>query len=365
MNILFLSGRESAYPLNRFLIDSLRQFARVHVPAENGSGKSILRRSLLLTLLAAPGLAARRYDLVFVSFFGHFLMLPVGLLRRQPVIFHPFISAYETLVEDRGKYAPGSAPASLARRLDRFALHHADHILLDTQANIEYFGGQFGVDRSRFTRIFIGSDERLFHPRPNPAPAGRTVVLFHGSYLPLHGIDVIVHAAAALKSRSDIVFRLVGRGLGYERITSLAAELGLDAMEFPDSVPLEALPDVIARADICLGGHFGTSDKALRVIAGKTFQDLAMGKATIVGDTRANRELLTHGEDAWFVPPSDPAALAAAIARLADDPALRQRIGEQGARTFREQASLSVLAPQVRALVERVAGITTLRAGSG
>lgn len=362
MRILFLCGREADYPLNRFLIDSCRRFARVDVPAERGSGKSILLRSLRVALEGLPGLLTREYDLVFVSFFGHFLMQPLRLFRRAPILFHPFISAYETLVDDRGRYAPGSLPARLARRLDLMALHAADHILLDTQANIDWFADQFGLPPESFSRICIGSDEGLFHPRPKRKSGGPTVVLFHGSYLPLHGIDIILHAAAALNDRNDILFRMVGRGMGYERITRLAAELGLRHIEFLDRVPLPVLPAVIAEADICLGGHFGDSDKALRVIAGKTFQDIAMGKATIVGDTRANHELLTHRRDAWFVPPSDPAALAGAIAALADDPARRERIGASAAHTFLENASLQVLAPQVRALVEKVAASGRRRA---
>ena len=184
-------------------------------------------------------------------------------------------------------------------------------------------------------------------------PSDVCVVLFHGSYLPLHGIDVILRAAEELKGRPGIRFRMVGRGPGYPRITTLAGELGLGNIEFLESVPLESLPNLIAGADICLGGHFGDSDKALRVIAGKTFQDIAMGKPTIVGDTRANHELLTHGMDAWFVPPSDPAALAAGIAELAEQPELRRRIGAAAAETFRKHASMEVLAPQVKAVVEK------------
>lgn len=354
MKILFLCGREAAYPLNRFLIDSARSFAEVDVPVEDGPGKSILRRSLRVAVRAAQRMRRRRYDLVFVSFFGHFLMLPLALSRRTPVLFHPFISTYETLVDDRGRYGPASLPARAAFWLDRTACRRADHILLDTQANIQYFSTTFGVPEERFTRIFIGSDERQFYPRPRTGSTDRVVVLFHGSYLPLHGIDVIVRAAAALNHRKDIVFRMVGRGMGYGRITALAGDLGLQNIEFLDSVPLEALPDVIAGADICLGGHFGTSEKALRVIAGKTFQDIAMGKPTIVGDTRANRELFTHGADAWLVPPSSPEALARAVAVLADDPALRERVGAAALETFRASAGLEVLTPQVQALVEKV-----------
>ena len=106
---------------------------------------------------------------------------------------------------------------------------------------------------------------------------------------------------------------------------------------------------------ICLGGHFGTSDKAARVIAGKTFQDLAMGKPTIVGENAANHELLTHGYDAWFCPMSDPQALAEGIRTLAEDAPLRAQLGRNARRSFLERASLEVIQAQVRQVVEAMA----------
>lgn len=354
MKILFLCGREAGYPLNQFLIESLRQFSSVEVGRENGSGTSILRRSLRVFWQAAPKICSRRYDLIFVSFFGHFLMLPVGLLSKQPVVFHPFVSTYETLVFDRQRFTPGSLPARAAFWLDRAACHSATHLLLDTQANVDFFSQTFAVPTKRFSKVFIGSDERIFYPRPAAQNHDQVIVLFHGSYLPLQGIDVIIHAANLLKDHPKIHFRMVGRGPGYDRIHQLAQSMGLTQIEFLDSVPFEDLPVVIAAADICLGGHFGTSEKALRVIAGKTFQDIAMGKPTIVGDTPANWELLTHGYDAWFSTANDPAALAQGIKTLADDSALRASIGQQAHRTFMEKASLKVLVPEIKKMVEKL-----------
>jgi len=39
---------------------------------------------------ALPRLLFRRYDLVFVGFYGQLLVLPVSFLTRQPVSFSPF-----------------------------------------------------------------------------------------------------------------------------------------------------------------------------------------------------------------------------------------------------------------------------------
>lgn len=354
MEILFLCGREAGYPLNQFITECLRRFSNVEVIGENRPFEPILRRTLAISPQASRKFLSRNYDLIFVGFYGHLFMLPYGLIKRVPVLFYPFISTYETLVNDRKNFNGRSLPGRLAFWLDYAACHSATHILMDTQANVDYFSKTFFVPMERFSKIFMGSDERIFYPRPHEKVDDRIIVLYHGSYLPLQGIDVIIHAAHRLRDRSEISLRMVGRGLGYERIVKLSQELNLSNIEFLDNVPLQQLPEVISTADICLGGHFGDSDKALRVIAGKTFQDIAMGKPTIVGDTPANKELLTHEYDAWFSTPHDPEALANSIITLAGDEALRAEIGNHAHQTFKEKASLEVLVPKFKTIIERM-----------
>jgi glycosyltransferase involved in cell wall biosynthesis len=135
-------------------------------------------------------------------------------------------------------------------------------------------------------------------------------------------------------------------------VQRLARELSADNIEFCPPVPLARLPEEIAAAEVCLGGHFGASGKAARVIAGKTFQCLSMGKAVIVGENAANRELLTPGVDAAFCAMNDPAALAEAIQRLVGDAAQRQRLGAAARQTLLERASLPVLTAELRAIVQ-------------
>jgi len=71
--------------------------------------------------------------------------------------------------------------------------------------------------------------------------------------------------------------------------------------------------------------------------------------------TRRNdavQELLRDGESALLVNPGDPQALVAAILRLKNDPELRQSLGQNGQRAFRENCSQTVFAAALKRAIE-------------
>jgi glycosyltransferase involved in cell wall biosynthesis len=117
---------------------------------------------------------------------------------------------------------------------------------------------------------------------------------------------------------------------------------------------LNRLPLEIAEADVCLGGHFGASDKAARVIPGKVYQILAMGCPLIAANTPANQDLLSHGESAILCQPNDANALASAILALHRDSVLRQRLSERGLSRFREKASEAVITQRLKSIASQL-----------
>lgn len=365
MKVLFLTGREHIYPRNTVLLNALRRLGTVDVIREVHSA-SLLLRSLRVGLATIPKLLTQHYDLVFVGFYGHLLMLPVGLLSKSVVLFDAFVSTYDTLCFDRQVFAPRSPMGYLAFQLDRVACTLADGILLDTEEHAKYFRQMFSLPSERVHSLYLGCDETLFYPRPTPLH-NDFIVLFYGTYQPLHGVETIIRAAGRLIDQQGIRFRLVGDGLTLNRARDLTAQLHIRNVEFCSRVPLMQLPNEIALADVCLGGPFGKSEKAGRVVAGKTYQFLAMGKTTIVSDTPANRELLEDGGSVAMCPPDDPQALADTIRALHHDSARRQAVAVGGLETFRRRLTLDHLTHDlgkiIQSLPERRRG-STKRVGS-
>ena len=344
--VLFVSGRELNYPRNDLIIRALKLFTTVKPigPHKHLVSRSnyfqIIYQSIIGVIKTVIQTIQHNYSIILIGFFGQFLVPPIARLTKKPIVFDFFISTWDTLVNDREKIRKNSLLSKAARVLDQRSCQSADLILVDTQASLSFYHSRLGVSKEKMKVLFVGCNEDIFYPRNKSEEKG--LVLYYSSYMPLHGVDIVVNAAKLLEDQSDLHFRIIGEGQEYQNIQHLVRKLEVSSIDFIPTMPLADLPDQIAKASICLGGHFGASDKARRVIAGKTFQLLAMEKPTIVGDNDANRELLTHGQNAWFCKMNDPEALAEAILLLHKHDKLRKAIAQKGYICFKERASLEV-----------------------
>jgi glycosyltransferase involved in cell wall biosynthesis len=346
-----MSGRETGYIRNRVLLAALRTTFDVMVftpDLRSTPGRVI--SGLTKFVVRQP-----EYDVCLAGFYGQPTAIALSVLQQKPILLDAYVSTYDTLVEDRKWFGARSPGGRIARWLDQRSCRSAAHVITDTQANGEYFTETFGIPRNKISTVYVGCDETLFYPR-NGARAGeeRFEVFTYGSFLPLHGVDVIIEAARLLRDRPEIHFILGGDGRRRAYAERKVDQLGLTNVEFVGWIPLSQVPEHISRASICLGGHFSNVPKAARVVSTKTFQFVAMRKATVVGDNAATRELFNAGEDVYGVRMGNPEALAEAIRVLADDERLRQRIAQGGYEVFQQRLSTGIIAKQLSAIVEGV-----------
>jgi glycosyltransferase involved in cell wall biosynthesis len=358
MRILFLAGRELSYSRNDVVVRALRRLGTVEAIGPRQAG-SVSLNSLRTFLKAWPRLLTQRYEFIFVGFYGHFLMLPVSVLARAPVVFDAFLSTYDTLCLDRQTYAPTSVPGRLAFWLDQSTARRARRVLLDTPQHIDFFHQTFGVSREKFVALPVGCNEDVFFPRPQTSGDNTTRVLYYTTFLPLHGAEVVVRAAAQLRGEAGLQFTLLGDGPEYVRVRRLAEHLQVDNVTFVRPVPVDQLPQHIAQAAVCLGGHFGTNGKAARVIPGKVYQILAMARPMVAADSPANRRLLTPGLTAELCSAGDPQALAEAILQLKRDPDRRRHLAQAGRALFTEQCSERVITHELGRLIQQLTPAVT------
>lgn len=186
---------------------------------------------------------------------------------------------------------------------------------------------------------------------PSPVPAGRDgatprpvdsralVVGCVGRLSPWKGQHVLLRAVAAAFPQDTAHVRIVGAALFGEdaydaSLRELTAELGLcDRVVmtgFVDDVPAE-----LARMDVLV--HCSTTPEPFGQVV---VQGMAAGLPVVAADAGGPAEIIDDGRTGLLTPPGDVAALAAALRRLHEDPALRRQLGDAGrdeARRYRPE----------------------------
>ncbi|MEM4282389.1 MAG: glycosyltransferase family 4 protein [Candidatus Woesearchaeota archaeon] len=317
--------------------------------------KGLKKNGILVDLFLpkGPGLLkyakiARRilsidYDYLLVT--GKISLMIAVLLKpihRKPIIFDAFISDYDTLVIDRKLVRKGSIKAQFLWWGDKLSCTLADLVILDTQEHIDYFVSEFGLPKEKFKAILIGADDDIFVPMKRMQKSKKFVVLFHGTFIPLQGIEHIIKAAKLLEKDEDILFELVGDGQTFSAARALANELKVKNVVFRGMMQIQEIPKRISNADVCLG-IFGTTPKAYRVIPNKFYEAIAMGKPVITADTPAIRRIFKNGENCLLCEAGSAHSLAKAVVLLKKNPLLRKKIANAAIAKFKKECSPKVI----------------------
>jgi glycosyltransferase involved in cell wall biosynthesis len=295
-----------------------------------------------------------KYDILFIGNSGpsNFLPLFAQIITKKPVVWEPLFSIYDNYIFDR-KFAPRySVKALYYFIMDWVGGHTADAVVLDTDEDCKYFSETFHVRRDKCLRVLIGADTNAFVPMVVPKEGTRFEVEYHGKYIPVQGIDVIVRAAKLLEDDRDIHFTMIGSGQAYKETVALAESLKTTNITFLPFMPVAELRPYIARADVCFG-LVGDVPRVVRAIPNKLYEAAAMGKVTINADTVALREVFTPGVDVIAVPQGNHEAVAKAIRELKVSGSAKE-LGENARKTLHEKVSFAKIGEELKIVFDYV-----------
>jgi glycosyltransferase involved in cell wall biosynthesis len=272
--------------------------------------------------------------------------------RRKgvPLVFDPLISAYDKQVFERRKFAEDSAAARTLLMRERREFSPADLVIADTTSHAAFFRDTLGVPAGKLAVVYVGAEEALFKPAAKTVAAQDVEVLFYGSYIPLHGAETIVEAARRYDGPAAR-WVMLGSGPALGHCKELAE--GVGRLTFEPPIPYARLCGRIQQADILLG-VFGTTPKAGRVMPNKVFQSLAAGRPVLTRESDAYPAEARASEGLGFVPPGDPSALAAAVARWAGNRDALARRGTAARELYEKCFSASVIRKQLDAALSRL-----------
>jgi len=331
MRVCFIGAYDPEYPRNTVIRKGLRLNGVEVLECRLRPGyKFWLRYPLLLSQYIS---SYAKHDILFVPEFRQKdvpLAKMLSLFTSKKVVFDPLSPRYETKITDWKRKPPDSWQARWNFLIDSWSLKLSDRILADTQAHKDYYCQKYNLPPGKIEVLPVGYDDDLYQPSGIVKKENGFTVLFFGSFLPLHGVDVITQSAKIVSGKDpSIQFIIIGSGQTMPLAETLASELGLNNIEFEGWLPQSMLPKKIASSDVCLG-IFGKTEKARRVVAHKIFQSLGMRKPLITTRTPAVEEFFSHRENIFLIPEPHPELLAQAILELRRDLDLRERIAERG-----------------------------------
>ena len=344
-----LSYRDPRYIRTLSLLNGLALLPDVEVYVAINQSKGLWR--YIDTLFQVWRIKRRYYpDCYLLGFRGHELFwLLRWLIGRKPLIFDSLMSPHSALRDDRKLGWLGSVISHPWYFLEKAILHQADSVLTDTRLHVEFLADHFNLCRSSIYAVPIGALDRLPIDSNRSEPSDKKFnVLFYGSFLPLHGIAIILRAAAMLR-HLPIFFTFIGGGGSslrqFQRWCQLLQLQNYHHLRWVDFDSL--LDEYIAEAALCLGGPFGDTPQARRVVTGKTVQCLAMQRATVIGDIAEDFGFIDK-YNCLLVRQGDPAALASVIewAYLNQDQLLI--IGKRGHELYQEGFSEVRIAHQLK-----------------
>lgn len=341
-----VSYRDPAYVRTRTFKAALASIENCRVFDATNRKRGFLR--YLETLKKVMVIRWRHNPQVYLlGFRGHELFWPIRLLTIGKVlIFDEFMSPSDALISEKKAGFVGQVIGILAYPFEWLCLRFSKRVLTDTESHKRFIANRFGIAIQRIDVVYVGAIPANDSPIESE-PSSPLSVLFYGTFLPLHGIDILLRACKLLEEY-DIEFRIIGgQGKSLQRFEKLKGDLQLHNVRHDRWVDFDKLQSVeIPNADLCLGGPFGGTSQARRVITGKSFQFLSQGKPTVIGridDDAGFRDK----ENCFLVEQSNPESLAQAILWALDNRARLPGIGENGRCLFNERFSPAALGEQL------------------
>jgi colanic acid biosynthesis glycosyl transferase WcaI len=234
----------------------------------------------------------------------------------------------------------GSQNSPLHRSLAKiagFLYRSCDRLVVVTPAFKDYLIEHWRVPQEKIFVVENGVETSLFRRlAPNLAirrelgAEGKFVASYIGTMGNAHGLETLLEAATLLCERAPkILFLLVGEGAEKARIVSLARSRGLTNVRFVDQKAREKIPAYITASDACLV-LLKRTELFKTVLPTKMLEFMSCARPVILGVDGHARKVLEEANAGIFITPEDPAALADAVMRLADDPALGESLGRNG-----------------------------------
>lgn len=335
MKVLFSCSDKPTISRNRFHRKTLEE--RFEYTECISEGKTYATR--IPSILSRLPFKMLGKDFYFVSYMGHFLVIFMRLFTKKPIVFDFYLSIFDMMCNDRKVYTPDSLLGKITYWIEKKSLEKADYVIVDTHKLIESLSNMYGVSKDKFVRVPLTINEDNVVKKEVERYKEQFTVLYVGSYIPLHGTEVIMEAANLLQEKDEDIFILmIGQGPDHEKCKALAEKYDLKNIEFKGFMTLEELNYYYNATDINLG-LFSVGERANSVVLNKTNDSFRVGKPHLTLETDAMKEAFTDNEDIFYVKDNKPVTLTDKIIEIKNNPDLVESVGKNASQSYVDKLS--------------------------
>lgn len=186
----------------------------------------------------------------------------------------------------------------------------------------QYFPGEY--------RIIPNGVDVQFYATARPFPEyrdGKVNILFVGRAEKRKGAMYLMRAYAELKrTHPEVRLILVSTGPQLGEMRKFVREEHLGDVLFAGRVSDHDKARFLRTADVFCAPSTGQESFGIVLL-----EAMAAGRAIVASDIHGYKKVVQRNVTGLLVEPKDPTALASALARLVEDPALREQLGTAGA----------------------------------
>ncbi len=262
---------------------------------------------------------------------------------------HPAAAAFviHRLVDIPYSFTAHGSDLHCDRHMLREKVAEAAFVVAISRYNKEIIAAESGEQfRDKVRVIHCGVDVQAFRPRPEaarPRPANRpfTIVCI-GTLHEVKGQTYLIEACRLLHERRiDCACHFVGDGPDRAALARQAAQAGLaDRVHFHGQRTRAEVFDLLQSADVLAAPSVPTRNGRREGIPVVLMEAMVSGVPVVASHLSGIPELAEHDRSGLLVPPRDAQALADALERLHNDPALRRRLGRAGTHKVEREFNL-------------------------
>jgi glycosyltransferase involved in cell wall biosynthesis len=275
------------------------------------------------------GLALRRHRPDFV--YKRHALNDVGAVlaarhHRVPVL----LEVNRLYTSDQHTRFEGLRFRSFCRFLERFAINRAS-VVAAVSTPLAAFVRQLAKEPGRVMVLPNGANPDLFRPQPELRDKVRAelawsdsvVVGWAGILREWHGVELLIRAVARV---ANLKLLIIGDGPDRARLDTLVEHLDIaDRVMFTGRVSHADVVRYVGAVDVAVS----SADRTGIASPMKLLEYMAMERATVAPRLPNIQDLIDDNVDGLLFEPDSEQALSNVLQRLADDAALRVRLGKE------------------------------------